>query len=77
MLLVSPVLREAKDRATFGNDSCHQAPRLVSGENWVFKVASEKLNGEMAVDRYLLPPATGGYISKIISSQKCLPHFNC
>lgn len=44
MLLVSPVLREAKDRATFGNDSCHQAPRLVSGENWVLKVASEKPN---------------------------------
>lgn len=44
MLVVSSVLREAKDRATFGNDSCHQAPRAVSGENRVLNVASEKSN---------------------------------
>lgn len=44
MLAVSSVHREAKARATSGNDSCHQAPRPVSGKNRVLNVASEKSN---------------------------------
>lgn len=44
MLVVPPVLREAKARATFGNDSCYQAPRRVSGKKRELNVASENSN---------------------------------
>lgn len=70
LVTLSSVLREAKDRPTFGNDSCHQAPRPVTGGKQALNVVSENPTAGMTVDGYLIPLATGAYILKI-KIQQC------